>query len=177
MTLILAFGNKCRQGKDTAAEAVVDFYDYSDIDIRAEQFHFAEALYEECRELHGMVGKDAPLLQRVGAERRAEDPNYWIDKVFGQIPEYMDVAVISDCRYKNEAEAVKAKGGYLINVQRLNRDGSPFVSDDRPADHPSEIDLDDYRGWDFFIKAYTGELPLVEQQAVTIAEYIRSQRG
>ena len=121
-----------------------------------------------------MTEKDAPLLQRIGSERRAENENYWGDKVFAQIDKVNPaVAVITDLRYQNEAVAVKARGGYTIQVSRLNPDGAPYVADDRPANHPSEIDLDNHL-FDFYIKAYTGEVALIEQLAITIAEFTRS---
>lgn len=186
MTLIIGIGNKARHGKDTAAEAIVDYY--SDLRDSAKkhglkvkhpnvtQFRFAEALYEECRTLYGMKEKDGPLLQNVGAARRDEDPEYWIKKVFDQIIPSIDIAVISDVRYKNEATAIKKANGFLINVQRLNEDGSPFIASDRPATHPSETELDGYN-WDFYIKAKSLETILVGDQAITIMEYIRSPHG
>jgi hypothetical protein len=182
MTLVLGVGNKARHGKDTVAEALVDHYTHqqnaflkhlgSTLNVpTVKQFRFAEALYDECRKLHGMKEKDAPLLQKVGAARRAENPNYWIDKVFSQMGN-VDIAVISDVRYLNEAAAVKKIGGYLLNVTRLNPDGTIYIADDRPANHPSEIELDGY-AWDFYIKAYSGEAALVADQAITIVEYLR----
>ena len=120
-----------------------------------------------------MTEKDAPLLQRAGSERRLENPNYWIDRVFEQIDSVKPkIAVITDLRYENEAYAVATRGGVTIRVSRLNEDGTPFVATDRPANHPSEIDLDGYR-FDHYIQAYTGESALVAQLAITIAEYER----
>lgn len=46
--------------------------------------------------------------------------------------------VITDCRFKNEAEAIKERGGIVI---RINRPGILPVNN-----HPSEVALDD---WDF----------------------------
>lgn len=186
--LLLSFGNKAQHGKDTAGEAVVEYF--NNIRSRAERnynsrftrpaaqlFKFADALYDECRTLHGMKEKDASLLQRIGQGRRLENENYWVDKAFAAMTESQaEIAVFSDIRYLNEAEAVWEKGGYVINVSRLNRDGSPFVASDRPSDHISEIQLDD-APFDFFIKAYTGEAALVEQQAITIAEYVRGLKS
>lgn len=182
--LLLAFGSKARQGKDVAGEAVVEhfirqqamlnrFYETNSLKPgpAAQLFKFADALYKECRELHGMTEKDAPLLQRVGTERRAENPKYWIDQVFAQIDRVNpEVAVITDLRYRNEARAIKDRGGVIIQVSRMNQDGTPFVATDRPADHPSEIDLDGHR-FDHYISAYSGEVALVAQLAITIAEY------
>lgn len=190
--LLLAFGNKARHGKDTAGEAVVNYYnDLHDLKVKhlfqnsrlvpplppAALFKFADALYQECRQQHGMTQKDSPLLQRVGQSRRLENENYWIDKVFEQIDLRKPlIAVLTDIRYQNEAAAVKARGGFVINVSRLNLDGTPYVADDRPADHISEIDLDGYR-FDHYIRAYTGEVALVQELAITIAEYAKGLKS
>ena len=182
--LLLAFGNKARHGKDTAGEAVVEHFitqrnmlnrHYGPKSARpaAQLFKFADALYKECRELHGMTEKDSPLLQRVGSERRSENPRYWIDRAFEQVEKSKpDVAVFTDVRYQNEAAEVKARGGFVINVSRLNPDGTPYVDSSRSATHASEIDLDGYL-FDHYLKAYTGEVALVQEQAITIAEYVK----
>ena len=182
--IIVGFGSKARQGKDSAAEAVVlhfqrkahrekEYYGEVKATPTARIYKFAEALYEECRRDYGMQEKDAPLLQRVGSERRAQDPEYWIKKAFEKIKaEKVGIAILTDVRYKNEARYVKEQGGMLINVSRLNVDGSPFIADDRPADHPSEIDLDEHN-WDFYIRAHSGQQVLVGELAITIVEHIR----
>lgn len=178
--IIVGIGSKARQGKDMAAEAILNYYlTHSQamykhglryVGPKVVKIGFADALYRECRELHGMTDKDAPLLQKVGHARRQEDPEYWIKKVFAAIPQGTDIVVIPDVRYKNEGDIIKAKGGYLIRMTRLNQDGTRYVAPDRPADHPSEIDLDDYN-FDFEIVSknpvLTGEI------AITIVEYIR----
>lgn len=180
--LLLAFGHKARQGKDTAGEAVLDYYrQKQELALRhglkvipsVGLYKFAAALYEEARQLHGMVGKDAPLLQRIGTERRAEDTEYWVKKCFATIARDMaHIAIITDVRYENEAAAIKAMGGYVIRVSRLNEDGSPYIADDRPANHPSETELDNYN-FDYHIVAKTGQVGWVMQQAVTLAVYLQ----
>lgn len=191
MKLLLGFGNKARHGKDSAATAILDHieknnrriqmhYASSTAITRAESFKFAAALYEECRQLHGMIEKDPVLLQRVGAARRAEDVNYWVDRAFKKVGEFLAregnrVAIITDVRHKNEADAIRREGGYLINLTRLNLNGTVFVSPDRPANHISEVDLDGYN-WDFYIRTHTGEDALAADQAITIYHYIRGLR-
>lgn len=193
MSLLIGFGNKARHGKDSAVNAIKDhingssvklaqYYGYGPREVVvARQFRFAEALYEEARTLHGMTEKDAPLLQRIGAARRAENVNYWVDKVFFGVDDFFKknpngVALISDVRYQNEVATLRDRGGYTINVTRLNADGSVYIAPDRPADHPSEVDLDGYN-WDFFIRTRSGEEALAAEQAITLYEYIRGLRG
>jgi len=136
-------------------------------------YRFAEALYEEARQFHGMTEKDAPLLQRIGTQRRQQDSEYWVKKVFEKMDSEMPhIAIITDLRYQNEAAAVKERGGYRIKVQRLNEDGTQYVANDRDPFHPSECDLDNYN-FDYYIKAKTGQVAWVEQQAITLAEMLR----
>jgi len=186
--LLLAFGNKARNGKDTAAEAICDYYtrQYA-LKARvygaasgasaAKIFRFAEALYEECRTMYGMKEKDAPLLQRIGQARRDEDPLYWVkicySKILSSSVARNGIAIIPDLRYKNEAEFLKSKGGILINVKRLNEDGTQYIADDRDPSHPSEIELDGYN-WDYYI--VSKEAALTGDMAITIAEYLRGLR-
>lgn len=183
--LILGLGNRARHGKDTAGEAIVSYYErhndslYKKYGIgkrtHAKLYKFAGALYQECRELHGMTEKDPVLLQRVGMERRVEDENYWVKQIDAQLKAdaaTVDVAIITDVRFLNETAYVKANGGATINVSRLNLDGTPYVDPSRPADHPSETELDDYL-WDYRIVAYSGEVALIEQLAICIAEFAR----
>jgi hypothetical protein len=181
--IIIGFGHKARNGKDTAVNALLDFYERRSFtffnhgisnlrQIKAQRIGFADALYQMAREEYGMVEKDAPLLQRVGSEMRALNPEYWIERAFASIKPDTDIVLISDMRYRNEADYIKAHGGYTIDVQRLNTDGSQFIDQGRPADHPSEVDLDSYN-FDYYIKAKTGNVALVGELAITHVEYIR----
>lgn len=181
--LLMAFGNKCRQGKDTAGEAIYNYYDAKrQLALRhglrvipsVGLYRFAEALYEEARRRYDMTEKDAPLLQRIGTMRREQDPEYWVKKVFEKIAhDTPQIAVITDLRYQNEAAAVKVHGGYRIKVERLNEDGTKYIATDRPSDHPSEIDLDGFN-FDYQIVAKTGQTAWVEQQAITLANYLQA---
>lgn len=171
--LILGFGNKARQGKDTAAEAVVNFY--KSAGQEAKIFKFADALYETCRRDYGMKEKDSRLLQYVGTEvYRAKDPDYWVKQLVKSLEGFEGVAAISDVRFPNEIKAVKDMGGWTINVSRLNDDGTPYRSADRDPNHESEIALDN-ANWDFYIKAKTGQADLVGDVAISIVEHIEFQ--
>lgn len=178
--IYIGIGARARNGKDTAGEAIKAYHDNQATLLRQHGLtgglktvivKFAGALYEEARTQHGMTEKDPILLQTIGMARRAEDSDYWVNKAFASIPAGTNLAIFTDVRFKNEAEAIKAKGGHLIEVVRLNQDGSRFYSDDRPRDHASETELDGYN-WDHFIKTkYAAE---TAEQAVTIVEFIRT---
>lgn len=200
--MILAFGHKARQGKDTAAEAVVEYFNKRRqlvMDVSASKqrmfgpnadknslarferdfpaaklFKFADELYRICREEYGMTDKDAPLLQKIGDGRREKyGLDYWIKQLEPKIKAFKGIAVISDARYKNEADWIVNNGGQMVNVRRLNSNGTPFIADDRDPNFISEVQLDSYC-YDFYIVCKTGQAGLVADQAITIAEYIRA---
>ena len=227
--LIIGFGNKARHGKDTAAEAIKNFYDTKNSLLlkhgqdkavtRIGIFKFATALYQEVneflaieksfdystvelfrmgiREVRGgeicidklpdwvqpdpnpqfselaPYGKHPKLLQWWGTDfRRTQDPDYWVKRMFESIPSNIDIALVSDVRFQNEADSITERGGYNVNVTRLLPDGTPYRSQDRPADHLSETALDSYP-WQFRLPNHEGHQALLEEQAITLAEYLR----
>jgi len=217
--MLLGFGSRARQGKDSCANAIKNYYENKTAQwiehfndgraVRVGIFKFATALYKEVNDaIQGGIwltreitisstatlklpdwvqpesnaeeselapyGKHPKLLQFWGTEfRRMQDPDYWVKKTMSSIPANLDIAMVTDVRFPNEAEAVKQRGGYNIQVQRLREDGTAFFSSDRPVDHPSETALDGWN-WDFYIKTKQPHAALVGEQAVTLAEYLRS---
>ncbi|MFK0289523.1 hypothetical protein ACIQU6_03405 [Streptomyces sp. NPDC090442] len=79
-------------------------------------------------------------LQRVGQAVRDQDAGHWlslaVDKVTVADTWNLPV-VVTDCRYPNEAEALKARGFKLVRVTR------PKASD-HATDHVSETALNGY---------------------------------
>jgi hypothetical protein len=78
------------------------------------------------------------LLQRTGTDagRRILGENVWVDACMRDLPD--GPVVFTSVRFVNEAEAIKAQGGYLVRVER------PGVG---PVnDHPSETAMD---GWEY----------------------------
>jgi hypothetical protein len=78
------------------------------------------------------------LLQRLGTEagRQTLWDSIWVDAAFAGAPEGLTI-VVTDCRFPNEAQAIKDKGG---EVWRIEREGvGPANS------HASETGLDDWK--------------------------------
>lgn len=91
------------------------------------------------------------MLQHYGTEyRRASDPDYWV-KRFAEELVYRspDVALVTDVRFPNEADFIKAQGGVLVKVTRTT---PPDVA---VPEHESERALDGYAGWDYHLRAAT----------------------
>ena len=119
-------------------------------------------------------GKHAKLLQWWGTEyRRAQDNNYWVKKAMASIPRDLDIALFSDVRFPNEADAIKQAKGYTVQVTRFNEDGSAFRDPSRDENHPSETALD-YYNWDYYIRT-RNEVDYTKFQAVNLVHWLRQK--
>ena len=76
------------------------------------------------------------LLQRLGTEagRDILGENIWVDTAFARTD--ADKIIVTDVRFPNEAEGIKARGGTLVRIER--KGVGPR------NDHPSETSLIDY---------------------------------
>ena len=121
-----------------------------------------------------MTEKDPLLLQALGTEvGRRNDPDRWIRTLYYQIKDASPrVAILPDVRFPNEAEFVQEMGGTLINVQRWNEDGTRFIAEDRDPNHPSEIALEGYDGWNYIINASSGRLDTIKTSVDTILTHL-----
>jgi hypothetical protein len=173
-TLVIGFGHKARHGKDWAAKTIAQTYPGIKV------IGFATALKAYCRVKLGMRVKDPALLQYIGTEVfRKENPDIFVRVLYDTLAEEQPpVVLIPDVRFLNEAAMVKGMGGFVVKVVRVvgdRLDYTPFVSADRDPQHPSEIALDDWRGWDRRIIAVSGNLKDLERQACEIFEWARWQ--
>lgn len=164
--MIIGLGHRARHGKDTVAAEWIALQPR-----HVRRFSFADDLKAYARIAHGMTRKDPVLLQRVGVEmRETRGLDVWIRGVEAQIAEIQpDVAVITDVRFQNEAAWVKAHGGALVRVERIDpATGELFRTVDRDPNHPTEIDLADYDGWDYTIRA--SSLPELRGAAIVVLQ-------
>lgn len=134
--IILAFTGKLGSGKSTAAKYMVDEHGY-------EHFSFARALKKSFAALFGITveeieeWKNDPActimltrpngmrssmtlregLQRYGTESHRDifGSNFWVDFAMQNLP---DKAVCDDCRFPNEAAAIRCWGGKIIEIRR-----------------------------------------------------------
>ncbi len=152
---IIGLSGKARHGKNTIAElAAYPFWAGSEVEVH--EVGFADGVKDEARQSYGWSGeKDVrgrTLLQRIGMNRRREDPEYWVKRLGKKLvasPARGHVYFVTDVRFENEAKWVKDIGGLMWRVNRRNEDGSPFDNGLTPeqALHPSETALDDYKGF------------------------------
>lgn len=81
-------------------------------------------------------------LQRLGQGVRDQDERHWLRAALAKL----DVAdrwglpvVVTDCRYENEARALRQRGALLVRVDRPNRTAP---AGDAEREHVSETELD-----------------------------------
>lgn len=172
MTQIVAFAGRKQSGKTTCSEALkAVFNENAKNDSAAKIYNFADPLknsicidilglsYDQCygtddnkNELTNNYWEGKQLtarevMQFVGTDVfRKMQTNVWVDATLNQInKEKPELAIIADCRFPNEVEAVKNAGGIVIKLMR-----NPFNSD-----HDSEIALDpdkfDQKKFDFVV--------------------------
>lgn len=187
--ILIGLGAKACQGKNYVAnymkEAIPEIRFYS----------FADELKRHCKANHDeLVGqwqlahqtkaipaaKDDPIygvtaiLQWFGTEvMRKHNPNYWVDCVASTIAkENPEVAVVTDVRFPNEAAWVKNHDGYLVEVIRLQEDGTRYYDPNRDKNHTSETALDDYQGWDYVLLCRSGDLNALRNKSLGILKNI-----
>ena len=157
--MIIGINGYARVGKDTIANILVDKYGYERRAFADLMKHMAYA-QDPLLEGHRNWGLSLSLadlvdsqgweiakehlevrrtLQRLGTEvgRSLLGENFWVDQVTKDLTSESKV-VFSDCRFPNEAQAVKDLGG---QVWRVERPGVRAYNE-----HASEHQLDD---WEF----------------------------
>lgn len=135
---IIALTGLKQSGKSTVAKYLEEVYGFRRINFKdallAElkeyfpDFLSAEAEYHKCtinELLEKKPGHIRQLLQNFGTElRRGENENYWVDQwrrhiLFGS---FVDKVVVDDCRFLNEAAAIRGMGGKIIRVMKTGQE-------------------------------------------------------
>lgn len=159
MTKIIAFAGRKQSGKTTSSDFVARTFISNMYGEKAKVYNFADPLKKDiCMNILGLThdqcyGSDdhkntltnciwenkrltaREVMQFVGTDLfRKLKNDVWVEATINKIfREKQNLAIISDCRFPNEVQAVKKVGGYII---KLTRD--PYHSD-----HESEMALDE----------------------------------
>jgi len=187
--MVVGFGAKARQGKNTAVSTIFDAYRHQYKifvagfgDALKEEVNALPDQYEACLRL-GVAydfnpdltdplcaskhGKQSKLLQAWGQLRRQENPFYWVNKVRDKIlAAQPQIVLIHDVRFRNEFYFVKSVGGYCVRVRRQG-----FVDLSRDPNHISETDLDN-APFDVDINVLDGELDQLKRDAITVFDLL-----
>jgi len=177
--ILIGLGSKARQGKNYVANYMLEVEGVHGGEVGL--YSFADELKRYCKEHHDELvpqwqlsrqtkqqpaHKEDPIygctaiLQWYGTEvARKNNPNIWVEAVADKIKkERPEIAIITDVRFPNEAAYVKNHDGFMVEVIRLNEDGTRYYDPNRDKTHISETALDDYLGWDYSILCKSGNL-------------------
>lgn len=167
--MIIGISGKLGSGKSTLADMIIHNYKLEDNEGIVRK-SFAGKLKYIVAYLAGIdeeltktqEGKNTYLkewgmtvgqfLQKMGTEgmRQGVHLNGWVLSLFSEYnPDKKDTWIITDVRFKNEAQAIRDRGGILIRIEgdpaNINKNST------RELTHASEIDLDDWTDWDVYI--------------------------
>lgn len=147
--MIIGLSGRMGSGKDTAAEIIRELTGDYEIKrfagklkdvaqlltgIPAADFNRQEVKQKHLGEEWGMTVRQ--LLQRLGTDavRNGLNENAWVLALFADY-KGSENWVIPDCRFPNEYDAIKKRGGIVVRVERGERLQNV---------HPSESALDNY---------------------------------
>ena len=168
MNTIIAFAGRKQSGKTTCAEAIIGHINQTSSKDTIKLYNFADPLKQDvCINILGLTHnqcygtdeeKNQPtdlvwnkqrlsareVMQFVGTDIfRKMKPNVWAEATVAKIKiENHDYAVIADCRFPNEVEAIKNAGGTVIKLTR-NPHNSDHISEtalDQTNYNPSNFD-------------------------------------
>lgn len=182
--LLLGFTGKAEHGKTQACATIKQWVE--DNGGSAAVFEISQLILEHCYngglikrgEKRDQQNKEQnKILVDEGTRMRAVNPNHWTDLVVKQMLESgVDVAMCPNVRFPQEADAIRKEGGSIIRVNRVNKDGSKFVSETRDPNHPCETALDFWPA-DYFLVNVTGHGALLDELVMTLYEYILGLEG
>lgn len=139
-------------GKSTALELIKEAFPNEDIKL----IKFAETLYQIQEDIYGRISsvykrpdnfvKDRKLLQWIGSDwaRNTIRDTIWVDiwksKTFDALSK-KSIVVVDDCRFDNEAQAIKDMGGVIIKIIADNSISRIPTAQGIPG-HESELGVD-----------------------------------
>jgi hypothetical protein len=186
MSTIIAFAGRKQSGKTTCSENICDYYNskYSGL---SKVYNFADPLKQDiCMNILGLTydqcyGSDIDknttthiewdgqkltareVMQIVGTDIFRKMYNgVWVNATISKINrEHMGLAVIADCRFPNEVEAVKNAGGIVIKLTRNLYN----------SNHASEIALDpeNYSPDNFDLVVHNEKIGIQEQNDLIVS--------
>jgi len=138
---VIALCGGKKNGKDTAATLVLSLL--AEQHIQAKRFAFADSLKIEVAQAFGVsvreidANKDfwRPILQVWGTEFRRlyqKNDNYWVEKLVQKLYMFFDdsrkIAIVTDCRFPNEVEALRNTYKTLFIYISRNMDTTDVAS-------------------------------------------------
>jgi hypothetical protein len=163
--LLIGLSDKAGSGKSTVADYLTGAHGYQQFafaDVLKEvvqtAFHFSDEQMRGGKEFIDPRFEKSPrwCLQYFGTAFRAVWPEIWIWNLRSKILDFLALngqhpIVITDVRFRDEAEALKRLGAVLVRIERGKDHRLKTCATGIPG-HISETDLDGWAGWDMVIR-------------------------
>lgn len=179
--MIIALAHKKRVGKDTAATILTRYFRQNTVNKVIDRVALADQLKQVCYKLYGWAGLQEGIAYETGLDKeeklpllglspreiwihfgmsvRELYPDTWCQLVFEEYNS--DVLIISDCRFKNEIDIIKSKGGIIVKIER-DIDSASDIADEG---------LDGFNDWDHVIDN-NGSLKEFRDQVIALGEQL-----
>ena len=172
MKLLIGLSGKKRSGKDTAATMIREALPHHNVVTLSFALPLkafvARAYNISVEQLENEKARWRKALQFTGSYcRELYGDDYWIRQVNVQLNQCTDtdVVIITDVRYRNEADYVRKLGGVVVRVNRPNVDTLDM--------HSSEIELDNYEH--FWYKFTAMDLANLRDEVNNITKKLHEQ--
>lgn len=107
------------------------------------------------------------MYQEIGTKvmRDSYKKDVWIKSLLLELKNKPGNYIVTDVRFKNEADALKDNSAFLVRVSR--KDNPVAKNSNRDLNHPSETDLDNYSKFNYHIDN-DGSLKDLEANVITL---------
>lgn len=155
--LIFLISGKARSGKDTTASIIHKIYSKKALKVINLQYSFY--MKEYAKSISDWDGsedtKPRELIQFIGTEliRRNINELFFVNRICEDIEVYsyfFDVITVSDVRQILEIEIPKSKFDKVVSIH-IKRDNFNNNLTTTEKQHQTEIELDNYKGFDYIV--------------------------
>ena len=178
MSLVIGIVGRAKVGKSLVARAIKDEAKMWKMSARI--FELSDFILQELQGNGLLRGKtraelspeDIQLILKRGAERRKQNPDYWVDLLREELDRSpYNVCIVPNVRLKPEADLIREKRGTLVRVTSLIKDGVEWISEDRSPNDITETSVYDFPA-DFFLSTIKGQTILLQEQARAVFKYV-----
>ena len=152
---IYIVGGKARHGKDTVSTLIEEIY--KEKNKKVLNLQYSSYIKEYAKKITDWDGseetKPRALLQQLGTEviRENIDFHFFVKRIIGDLKVYsffFDVVTISDARAKIEFDEPKKELANVIAIKITRQNFDNGLTEEQ-KNHFTEIDLDDYKKFDY----------------------------
>lgn len=177
--IVLGLAGKAEHGK-SAASRIIQEHVHFEGGI-CEIFELSTYIYRSCvtkgllpagLDRSKMTHEQIKILVDEGNAGRAENIMKWTNLTVQAMAESKaDVVICPNVRFQTEVDGVHSIGGVNIRINRLNENGTPYISLSRNPNDVTETAAD-YLAYDYYLINITGKNQWYERQVRALFDHI-----